>query len=508
MGERCENMVMQRCVVALMLLGAAIAAPTPQLRNNITLFSGAGYLETAYHSLQSSIDATLPSSVEELCLAHSHDGVLAALKTASNSQRCTRGLFLMGAAPTATLLASCSQPVVVIAGSLDGVSRFSNFAALRHISATLPQKGLRSFAAIRGLSHHSFAGNQPSSLSAQLDLAADRSPEEAIQAISGLVTDFLATESDSKEVVSAAEMTAAELSKPLTDALELEGSTKLGHPACNSDYPTNPKCQYPKFPDHSLPFGPAPAPSPSLPADCICGSPWVQQQATEALADFADSGDISDTKLVTNDAFQDVSDTHPFHLPHIFNSCSKEVSSACVLNTTSLTMPFAKAGDLFPSTADAPLSLYEFKSKIKSREALWDAAGQETPSSIDYNLTVCQAINQKAWDWALKHADTQTRTQFLSSGEPFVMVADVKASIGVTGPEWIADEMVYTRESSANGDSHIEVQSWYFPVANTGGGAVPWFFPVGMHYCKLLSPARAAEWIMTDGLRSKRSLSK
>merc|ERR1711865_1021721 len=397
MGTR-ENM--ERCVVALMLLGAAIAAPTPQLRNNITLFSGAGYLETAYHSLQSSIDATLPSSVEELCLAHSHDGVLAALKTASNSQRCSRGLFLMGAAPTATLLASCSQPVVVIAGSLDGVSRFSNFAALRHISATLPQKGLRSFAAIRGLSHHSFAGNRPSSLSAQLDLAADLSPEQAIQAISGLVTDFLAAESESsKEVVSAAEMTAAELSKPLTDALELEGSTKLGHPACNSDYPTNPKCQYPKFPDHSLPFGPAPAPSPSLPADCICGSPWVQQQATEALADFADSGDISDTKLVTNDAF-------------------------------------------------------------------------------------------------------------LSSGEPFVMVADVKASIGVTGPEWIADEMVYTGVSSANGDSHIEVQSWYFPVANTGGGAVPWFFPVGMHYCKLLSPARAAEWIMTDGLRSKRSLSK
>merc|ERR1711937_912401 len=210
------------------------------------------------------------------------------------------------------------------------------------------------------------------------------------------------------------------------------------------------------------------------------------QHATQVVADFANS-EAPQTSLTTNDAYHDVSDTHPFHLPHIFNSCDKSAAS-CVLNTTSLTMPNDKAGSLFPNASDAPLSLYEFKSKLKSREALSDAVGLKPSSSVDTNTSICKAINQMAWDWALAHAESKVKETFDAQGEPFVMVDDKRAGIGATGPQWIADEMVYTRKTSANGDSHVEVQSWYFPV--------------GMHYCKLLSPARAMEWIYTDGLRA------
>lgn len=489
---------MARLLLCLPLLLAAASAT-----QNVTIFPGAEYSMINYDNLRS----TLVSSVKgdgELCVAHSHDGAVAALSLAGSLSRCTDGVVLLGAAPPASLLRSCPHPVLLIAGSLDGVARFTRFAALRHVLTSEMDSTKRvSFAALRGASHHTFVGGELSSVTAQLDLHPTTDHESVRGSIAAVVTAFVDTSGNSDALVEA-EHTAAVLSKPLTDALLLEGSTELGHPACNSDFPTNPSCGYTKWPDHSLPFGPAAAPSPPLPADCICGSPWVQQQATEFMADWSASG-APDTTLTTNDAYHDVSDTHPFHLPHIFNKCDSS-NGACKLNTTSLTMPLAKAGDLFPNASDVPVSLYEFKSKIKSRQALWNAAGLDASSSVDTNLTICQDINQKAWDWAVAHAETETLAQFQADGEPFVMVADKKATIGATGPQWIADEMVYTRVSTADGASHIEIQSWYFPVSNTNGGSVPWFFPVGMHYCKLLSPARAMEWIYTDGLRARRGL--
>eukprot|EP00326_Haptolina_ericina_P037649 CAMPEP_0181249428 /NCGR_PEP_ID=MMETSP1096-20121128/45754_1 /TAXON_ID=156174 ORGANISM="Chrysochromulina ericina, Strain CCMP281" /NCGR_SAMPLE_ID=MMETSP1096 /ASSEMBLY_ACC=CAM_ASM_000453 /LENGTH=165 /DNA_ID=CAMNT_0023346775 /DNA_START=279 /DNA_END=776 /DNA_ORIENTATION=+ len=158
---------------------------------------------------------------------------------------------------------------------------------------------------------------------------------------------------------------------------------------------------------------------------------------------------------------------------------------------TTVTMPVLKAGDLFPNASSAPLSAYELKTKIKSRQATAN-------KSIDHNYTVCRAINQAAYDWALSRADPDVRSAFEAHGEPLVMVDDVEAPIGVTGPTWIKKELLYTRVGSA-GASHIEVQSWAFVVAESPVKSK--IIPDGMHYCKLLSPARAMEWIYTDSLR-------
>ena len=68
-----------------------------------------------------------------------------------------------------------------------------------------------------------------------------------------------------------------------------------------------------------------------------------------------------------------------------------------------------------------------------------------------------------------------------------------------SGPCWIWTELSY--EESADG-SEVVVQAPYF--------ATEYDFPLpmsaGFHYCKVLSPARALEWIYVDGLRAKYSL--
>ena len=136
-----------------------------------------------------------------------------------------------------------------------------------------------------------------------------------------------------------------------------------------------------------------------------------------------------------------VSDTHPFHLPHIWSACKSP--SGCELNMTSLSMDVHHSDSLFPENVSAPLSAFELKTKLKSRAEVYAAAGvNATNGDVDKNTTMCRSVNQAAYDWALNHAEASVKTRFLSNGLPLVMVDDVEAPIGITGPTWIKQVVV------------------------------------------------------------------
>lgn len=511
---------MFRPVLLLALLASASAAPS------VHLIPGAGYAENDYSSLRSTVQAALTSSragSTRVCLAHSQDGaetLLAAAASGYLGDQCDHGLVLLGAVPTSDMLSKVSQDVLVVHGHLDGVTTFSTFAVARHQATTFPASTSKrvTFASLDGGSHSSFVNAEAplSALAREADLRPAIPHDQVHAEVAAIVSDFVGQGSrfsTDGTALARAEARAAGLAAPVVAALKLEGSPALGAPSCNSDFPTNPTCQYPKWPDHSLPPGPAKPPAPLPPADCVCGSPWVAQVANELIAGVSESKRPS-AMLTTKDAFQDVSDVHPFHLPHIFNSCQpgNASSSSCTLNMTTLTMPIYKAGDLFPNASSGPVSAFEMRTKLKSRQAVWEALGlgPQDSGKTDKNMSMCRDVNDRAWRWALQHADADVRARFEKEGEPFVMVDDKPATIGITGPEWIKDELVYTRVkgNSAGGSaaaSRIEVQSWQFVVGNTNQGHLPWFFPVGMHYCKFMSPARAMEWIYSDGLRQVRA---
>ena len=83
------------------------------------------------------------------------------------------------------------------------------------------------------------------------------------------------------------------------------------------------------------------------------------------------------------------------------------------------------------------------------------------------------------------------------------------------GPCWIWASLEYNGRKK---DGNIVIKSPAFPYKNTNPfpcdeklypkddrhGVLP--CTAGMHYCKLLSPARVMEWLMVDGLRLHYSL--
>ena len=276
---------------------------------------------------------------------------------------------------------------------------------------------------------------------------------------------------------------------PLVAAMELEGSPYLRAP-CQSDWPTNPLCEYPRWPDASL--GPAAsAPDPLPPADCTCGSPWVAR-AQAIMSGFGASG-LANASAATKDAFEDVSDVRPFHLPHIFNACDSN-DTDCVLESTTVTMPIhSLRGDYGPVAAS------EFRTKLKSRQAMWQAYGLDAPddnATDATSLNTCAHINAAAIAWAKAAAAPAALARFEAAGAPLGVAADAEAPVGLTGPTWIKTPPVFRRN-----DSGVDVTSYSFTIANVRRGDVPFFITAGFHYCKLLSPLKAMEWIYVDGLR-------
>eukprot|EP00756_Hemistasia_phaeocysticola_P038523 Hpha_TRINITY_DN16764_c2_g1::TRINITY_DN16764_c2_g1_i5::g.78103::m.78103 len=124
---------------------------------------------------------------------------------------------------------------------------------------------------------------------------------------------------------------------------------------------------------------------------------------------------------------------------------------------------------------------------MASRQLAWNVTNTSSPESLD-DGDRCAAINTVAYQTALAKAPAATRARFQKSGKPMVMVAD-KKPFPPAGPWWIWNYLKFDEK-----DTQMEVASWktFYALGTNPYGA-------GTHYCKLLSPARAMEWIYTDG---------
>lgn len=416
-----------------------------------------------------------------------------------------------------------SYPIqtLTVDGTLDGLLHVTRQAeayyhqVLRHTTAVDQPVVI-----FEGLNHWSFASGTPPSNVKSNDLKSEVSEEDGHVLIANIVSDYITSKmssnSDSRSKAAAAVheavTTTGNILGPVITALDMAGYHYLNGP-CESDFPTNPTCAYPKWPDKSLLPRKGP-PNPMPAADCSCGSKWVANVAQKMMGGLEMTAAKSTAVVSNKDAFHDVSDVRPFHLPHIFSpapgtSCNttghhllRGVNDVCTIETTTVSMPIYDSKDTLLDTGLYPVTASEYRTKLKSRQAIWEAAGITNVDfeSVDKkNVSICKSINQAAYEWALENAGEVARKRFETVGQAFVFADDVYAGISITGPTWIHKALSYTTSADKK---TVSISAPYFATENKNLGDEPYTNTVGYHYCKLLSPARAMEWIYVDGLRA------
>jgi len=195
-----------------------------------------------------------------------------------------------------------------------------------------------------------------------------------------------------------------------------------------------------------------------------------------------------------------------FHLPHIFPN-----NVTLVVNiTTYAEGSWDKEDGLDNGIAFTSAS--ELSAKLVSRQCvLINSTGNASvPFSVD-DPNFCSITNQQAYSDALSTAGEKTRQRFLAIGVPFLFGDDIGKD---GGPSFIDSPLQFNSvadNSSVTGKAvqvvapmcKTEVDYWkkHFPFPRPSWIPDPGCY----HYCKLLSPARAMEWIYVDGLRASAS---
>lgn len=138
-----------------------------------------------------------------------------------------------------------------------------------------------------------------------------------------------------------------------------------------------------------------------------------------------------------------------------------------------------------------PNAAQEQKAKLMSKQMVQWHAGHVNASfdDLDQNNYACQNLNQVALQWGLDHADKDAMDNYNKFGKKMVIGTDMGPFNA--GPLWIWIYMQYTDNAD-----HTET---VVRAPNMRTAVNYWEIQVGgYHYCKLLSPYRALEWIHVD----------
>jgi len=524
----------------------------PALPLNVTTLG----LKKAFNRVAEELtEAGLPSNHETLYGGHSLGGAVVPMLVAEPEKLPEgfdqpKGMVLMGAfltrsfktdavpevGPGQYLFDTC--PVLTIGAELDGLCRISRIAEARYTQIDLStdvDKASHYFpvTAIAGMTHMQFASGEIPSTVEDRDLIPEISYDEAHTAVANDFAFFAKAQlgSSSFSKLDSRLGESMTLFQPIIDALNLEGYHEFKPPCyCEAEDEYG-----------GLEYGTCQK-QPGCQANC----PWTEHsQKIMGLTKGLEINVADSQHIVTE---EDPS----CHLPHIHDGTDRTTGdkiynedpsanpgngkapplcpdyTSCTLNTTTVTQVYYHTGsemDIWrfsfgfdsADTGYYPISSIELKTKMKSRQAEWQAANETSSQQEDSLDTLdseaaarCAEINQASIDQALSMVPEHTRSRYEKVGQKY-WVSSEDEHVCAAGPCWIWAGLKY-KDHGENGveiisPSFAEPNKNPFPCGESGSNdtdRIP--CPAGMHYCKIVSPARVIEWIYTDSLRLDYSL--
>lgn len=254
----------------------------------------------------------------------------------------------------------------------------------------------------------------------------------------------------------------ADAIRPFLDAMIKEGSSVM-KPPCDDSTIVNDSVAY-----------------------CLKGSPWVQEMAIPLLIGQLQNELIS---VVNDDNFHRATDLFPYHHPEMNGTCALDTTVPCTINHFSITQNAYNPLDEL-DTGKQSISAYEMRVKLKSSQSIHIAAGEADASfeALDLQGDECMRINQAAWDYAYSIASDSAKANYDAYGQKAIMVPD---RVQTNGGLWIYEPL---REKNAADKTYKEISSLALPLDSNHRMEMM----QDMHYCKLLSPFRALEYLYVD----------
>jgi hypothetical protein len=435
------------------------------------------------------------------------------------------GMFLFGAFLTRKFKTGSTEegrpqvqfpvPSLTVGGELDGLARLSRMVEALYTQITFSEDVAKAtqympVTIIEGMNHMQFGSGEAPTFVKENDLQADVTEDVAHAAVVADVTAFLSalvypTQLEYSATISSRVEASTVFVQPLVDALLTESYEQF-LPPCYCDAEDE--------------YGTTTFATCASTPSCTGGATWTDLFAQPIVAGLSSSSSpspaVAGLQLSSVDTMQPTSSSHA---PHIHGGGEERQSSdnpgdgktpplcanpsECTLDVTTVTEHKynENAADAIANWMDtgfAPVSAFEMKTKMKSRQSIWHAAGlvNTTFSESDaLGLSLCAEIQQAAIDYATARVPAATRTRFEKYGQTLVIGPDVSGS-----PTWENTDMVWAEDDEEN---IVNVQAIAHSTDNSGSST-----SAGVHYCKVLSPARVMEWMYTDGLRNMLGLDK